>query len=1163
MSHVNEVRSPQDPYASFLVAASAGSGKTYQLSRRFLHLVGAGAKPGSILTVTFTKKAAGEMRARILEEAARLTVDSKAQARFAAELAVFHEAARARGQRPPPPRTAAEVGHTILSQSQSLTISTIDSLFVEWLRKFPYEASPEAEAPSEGETAGAQGLPSPFSLLDPVEERELRELAWSATCQLLARALRQGEEGLTQLLRMLPGYDVRAASSRVFALDRLETYLWYAERHSETGNRALATPTLAAEVEALAEDLEEETFVERLAAPLTEIARLITNDDRRASVERAIQGRDFPGLFASGLITKTYGISGSLVRGKKREQLAAEINTVEQLLRAFVNKRRIEELARHGDALYDVFRIYRQLRDHLKFKRGLLEFRDLAKGAYRLFRGDAGLGARLLLARTVRHVMLDEFQDTSRLQWGIFAEMASSMLAGAGSDGFDDEGGGPEPSVFIVGDVKQSIYGFREADPTVMNDAAETLAGRLELAPLNDSYRTAQVVLDFVNEIFATGSLPDFPPHRTAAPTNAADGTPVPFVPDVGRVLIAPLVETADADAGEEREAELVAEVIDSALRNKAEFPVYDKASGSFRALSPGDVAILYRSTTKAALFENALRKRGIPCQREEARGFFKRPEIADALALLRYLALPADLVSLCTVLRSPMVGLADEALLRLLAETKPQQHEAARARLVLDEVAKLDPELGNILLSLGRKADTVLPHTLLAEALARLDAFGAYGRPELYAELPLDVAASTEAPLARRNLVALLEMLLKFADDGMTSLAACLRRLETLAANDETGNAELGAAAVTLMTIHKAKGLEFPLVAVVDAGRPWGRKDLHWLQTEDEQGRPTLSYIGRDEDRPIDDPLFDELLASAARQISEECFRLLYVALTRARQYLLITGHQPDRRVGLAETVLYEPLRQALESSKAGRTVSDMKVGSHQLRGWATDGFETITLATPVERVATSTAISVAPRPDLPREMRVVSPSRHETTARLSGASTLAVLPWGESATATAVGTYLHAAMEALVLDQPFDRASRWQQLAPASAQASDLVHEVDEVLSRAVNDKVWNELKASALRLETELPLVHQADPHTLVRGTLDLLVELPGRRLLVIDYKATRFVESDAASDAALARFASDRGWREQLEAYAAALRALHPGYLVEVAVYFLSLGRLLRL
>lgn len=1140
--------SPQDPYRSFLVAASAGSGKTYQLSRRFLHLIGAGAKPQSILTVTFTKKAAGEMRQRILAEAARLTVDKAAQTLFQAELDAFHRDAARRGMPVPPPRPAATVGHVVLAASQTLSISTIDSLFLEWMRKFPDEASAEP-----GEHAEPP-VPSPFKLVDPVRQREITDLAWTATCRFLARSLGKDDETTRSILQALPDQDLHAAAGRLRSLSRLGTFLWYAEaeRAEAGGNHAfLALPEPADA--ALVVGMTDSDLITELTPALLAVAAALANEDRRALWHDGIHRRDFQSLVHSGLFTKAFGVSGQYIRGKKRDALQVEIDGIERQVRAFVNVQRVATLQRQGEAQYELHRLYRRLRAELMARRNLVDFDDLAKGSFRLFRNDAGLGVRYLMARTTRHVLLDEFQDTSRLQWAIFAEMTASMLAG---DGIEDPSEGPPSSVFIVGDAKQSIYGFREADPTVMTTAERLLEGRLDPCPLNDSYRTAQVVLDYVNEVFKDSHLPNFPRHETAT----ISGTAV--VDDVGRVMVAPLVEGADELTAAEAEATLLAETLARAFSGALPCPVRERGQSESRALKPGDCVILYRSATHAALYEGALRRLGIPCQREEARGFFARAEVRDAMALVRYLALPADVVSLATVLRSPFCGLGDDDVLKLFKDTTASTKDSARAGRMLEQLRLTEPELANVLTDLASRSGLELPHALLAKALAWFDAFGAYSRPELYSELKKEIAALTEAPMARQNLTRLLELVLKLEDDGLTTLPSVLRRLESLAEDDEVGSGQLGHDAVTLMTIHKAKGLEYPLVAVVDTGRAWGKRDLYWTQGVDDDGRAGLHYIGTSETQPVADPAFQALTSQASDAITEECHRLLYVALTRARQYLLVTGHKPGRRSGLDDSFLHERMAQALMTKESA--IRTIDVGGTLIGAWEAGSLQApkMSLEAAVSERATP-HLQLTPAAGYPRELRLVSPSRHEVLGARADAG-LKLLSWGDGPTATAVGIFLHSGMEACLLDRSFDAETAWRRVTTMRAIGEETHQQAMAILNSAQSDPYWARLKTNALRLESELDLVHQVDAHTLVRGSLDLLVELPGQRLLILDFKATRFAgDHELLTDIALADFAEERGYGQQLRAYGTAIALIYPGWTIDLGIYFLSLRRVVTL
>ena len=1160
MTHTNDAKhdfgtaQPQNPYASYLVAASAGSGKTYQLSQRFLYLVGAGAAPSSILTVTFTKKAAGEMRARILEEAACLAADPRKQEAFTKQLRRFH-AAQASGTHKPP-LAATEVARKVLASSQLLKISTIDSLFLEWVSKFPLESSAAMADPT-----GAQ-LPSPFQLISPMDARGLHRRAWRGTCEILSRAAKQGDERFAPMLRSLVRDGLSDLEQRLIGLDRQDTYLWYREMQADDGVAFLPHR----------HELQDEgEVVTQITAAFAEVAAVLADRGRAAAVTAALVARDFDALLATGLLTKQeFTISGTYIRGKKREQLTQEISHIEACVQAHISAGRLHQLSQEGHSHYQLYGIYRLLRDQLKFQAGEVEFRDLVKGSYRLLHGAGSAGVRFLLSRTVHHVMLDEFQDTSRLQWGVFHELISQMLAGGGND----EASGLSPTVFIVGDAKQSIYGFREADAAVLGEAQSSLAERLGLAPLNDSYRTAQVVLDYVNQAFHQGLGTSFPRHQTAQHGGAA------FVPDVGRVLIAPLITALNVDAGTpgrgdfddapsakgqgegegedededpatqagaEREATEVAQLIAAMVRGDQNFPVYDKEARGFRPLRAQDCCILYRSTTKAALFAAALRREGIACQREEERGFFSRPEITDACALLRFLALPGDTVALATLLRSPLGGVADTELLQVLAAT---QREAERTSQILGHIEQVQPQLGRTLQALLTATDQLLPHALLLEALDQLDAFAAFARV---------THAEAEATLVRRNLLRLVELVMRLEGDGLTSLAPLIERLGLLGGDDELGNAAAPADAVTLMTIHKAKGLEFPCVFLVDTARPWGKQDLYWTQGTSDNGRAGLYYIGKKAAQPLRDRDFEGLLAASAAAVTSECQRLLYVALTRSRQYLVVSGHQVGGKQGLATTAMYQ---QLAEAASAMPGLVHYTLGGVSLSGISSvpdsglSGEAVSAAAKPIP------ALTWHPTTGLPREIVIASPSRHGGTLG-SGRSVLALDQSLGASLAAAVGTFLHLGLEAFMSGKDFSPEAAWQaQLAPLHPPPT-LQAQVFTEWVELRDDQALNALREGARGIETELPLVH-LDNDQMIVGTLDLLLEDDAGNLLIVDYKTTRFaLPAGQIPDAALTIFSRQRGYRDQLADYTRAVRALYPGTTVTAAVYFTSLRRLVRL
>lgn len=1150
--------SPRNPYKSFVVSASAGSGKTYQLSRRFLFLVAAGAEPGSILTVTFTRKAAGEMRARILQEASRLASDQTAQAQFAAELSAYYEAT---GRSVAPPLAPAAAARAILASSQALKIMTIDSVFLEWVSKFTYESSGAAAAEGGAETGGEGAeLPSPFDLLDAFEEEELDAQAWGAACAVLARGIDAGDERFAAILHALPKGSPTAARA---ALDRLagnQTALWYEERRR---GEALSPHELPLDYDAV--DMSSPDAGTRLMATLeTELTAVIgqlSREDLRNELTAAIARRDYEALVRSPLVTKAGALSKTYVTAKKRALIEREAATVEDELRRFENARRLAALNLQGASLYALYRMQRAAQAYLKRSSGRLGFSDLAQGAFRLFHQDAGAGVRFLLARTVRHLMLDEFQDTSRLQWSVFAALAGELTAGD-----DLAGPGELPgSVFIVGDAKQSIYGFREADPAVMGDAVRRFEGRADVATLSKSYRTAQVVLDFVNETFGDGALADFPPHATA---ESAPGKAV--IPDVGRVVLAPLLEDDPADTpqetarrGAEKEAVLVADALAAALGvadGALPSPVFDKERGDFRPLTAGDCAILYRSGTNAELFEEALRARGIPCHKEEQHGFFGRPEVRDALSLLRFLCIPADLPALLAVLRSPFGRVEDELTVQLLDETRGAE-PADRSRALLLALATHEPELAATLTAALARVGKEPLNAIADGALSALDAEAAYGH-----SLVNDAA---EGLLARQNLRRLLEIALALETGSGMSPTALLGELERLAERNETGNAPAQGGSVTLMTIHKSKGLEYPLVALVDTARPWAQKDPYWVSSPAENGDGrTFYYVGTRDGAPEDDAAFDRLAADFDAGTRAECMRLLYVAMTRARQYLFVTGHRPPRIRGVDGTVFYEHLRDAQLSPMAPRTATPLSLGGVTLSVWESEPRpDGIAMSAPRERTDASGDLLAGlvheadPRAStLPSELGIVTPSHGhgEDLATAEDADAGESLPLDASvpsADTALFGTLVHSGLQAWLEDRPFDLITAWRAAVPGRERPDWLARAAAQLLAFQ-QDPIWLGWRATTgVSIRCELPLVH-LDGHELVQGAADAVVEMPDGPVLVIDFKTTLFLAGTEPSEAALRAFCRRRGFEGQLGSYARALRAIEPGRTVSALVYFVE-------
>lgn len=1069
---------PQNPYQSFVVEASAGSGKTYQLAKRFLMLVGAGADPSKILVVTFTTKAAEEMRARIISDATELLVNQELQAQFDRDLADFFTSQGSKQIRPPV--AGEQVAERILAVTGALRISTIDALFHEWVSRFPWEAG----------SHGNLSLPTPFKILDAASLKSLSDLAWSRLFD--DQELRKLMLGLATKHKLSGGLlDIK---TMVFELARFQTYLW---QRTFDGQPPFCQIPVPAGGESNGADVMQEVRWQ-----LEELAAACKTPER---FQPAIAALDVDGLVASRLLTRDLMVSKTFFRGAKRDSHSEAIAAVEDVLGRFERGRRTRRLGEISAVAGHVYWRWQKERQKLKKKLGGVEFNDLSKACYQLFFGEKGAGAIVQIQSGIQHLLIDEFQDTSLLQWRIFEEITVEILAQG-----DLVESGIVKTAFFVGDPKQSIYLFREADPAVMGLARDCLEqfGHQTL-PMNRSYRTAQVVLDAVNHGFQRLST-DVETHETATIGDR------PVIPNVGRVIVAPeaVGDSARNLSAVQVEAKEVAGKIAHALANSREYPVHVK--GTFRPLGPEDICILYRNSTHVYAYEQALREHGISYRKEERKGFFKRAEILDVLALIRYVVYPDELLNLITFLRSPAGGLADRTLIDLLAKNRVAGTELSAVRF-LELLRDERPDFGQKLTKLQGLSRRLTPHRWLIAAYDTF-AIGSCYRA---------VFSPDEGQAATSNLSKLLGLVLSLEDDGCRTLKEVVAKLESLRDQDEIGLAADSAGAVTLMTIHKSKGLEFPFVVIVGMGEPWFRSDRYWLKSPD-----GVVFCGRSDDRPRGLRILDDLLQVTEGALELEAERLLYVAMTRASQYLMLSSYQSRS----SRPSLYRRVTDALPQSD---------------QDFVRDSDLTVEPAPEAKRHRSALAFR-AVEPALPPDLKLHLPHRMLEHRRSAAPAT-------ESPTESRLrGVFVHRCLEEAASGRSYDPEQIWRTEIQASnpgvlpADRWSVFYDLcwAEVLAN-IDSTRWQALFRGATDIKTEWRIAACTGSY-LLRGVIDLVIRYPGDRLIILDYKTMTPPESVDLPD-----FCREQGFDQQLSAYEQAVLMFDPGVHPSKMVWFTKL------
>ena len=848
-----------DPRFNVALEASAGTGKTRVLVDRYVNLLRAGVDPSNILAITFTRKAAAEMRERIMTTL---------------------RAAGERGEFPP------ARWRELRDRTADIAISTIDAFCLSLLREFPLEADLDPAFSIADETE----LPR---LVDEALDRALR------TCRTIARDDETVALAFSQLgERRVRGGLAVLLNRRIVAPDVLTRYLDTARAAeldvaSVTGRAAHA---LIEMFDSMRGGIDRFMESGPLVAPFVLVARGLRQV--RASIETGapLEPAAVQTVFSrvrEHFLTQDgeprsrspYPKSAFASEADWRTHRDLVIGHAEAVLRVSEAFRLdLNVLVSRG--IWRMFRVadaeYRQTLD----AHAVLDFSDLLLKALDLLRRMEDFArSRYRLESRYHHVLVDEFQDTSRAQWELVSLLIQSWGEGTGLA----HSGPLPPSVFIVGDRKQSIYGFRDADVSVLREAARHLEG---LRPdggvrrtITRSFRATAPLLAFVNDLCT--DLGKAPERADAFEYEETDRFPVDadVLRTVGGELGVVLADSPEACA------DITAAEIERLLASGT--PVRDRETGVARPIRQGDVGILFRTRESHREFEAALERRRIRSYVYKGLGFFDADEIKDVLALVWYLADPVSDLRAAAVMRSRLFGISDEAL-RLLS---PGLSSALRAAIPPSAMAQLASSDMRALVE-ARAAtswwlDLVdrMPPAELVDLVLAESAYAYELRGPRFLQ-------------ARENLKKIRSLLRRMQNRGYATLARLAAHLDRLAVGDEANAAIDALDAVNLMTVHASKGLEFPVVFLVNLSRGTGSRRDPIRVVADPSGQAGGVAIGDFQSEADDD--------YPARE-REETKRLLYVALTRARDRLYLGSVLKDSRVQPGRGSLAEVLPQSL----------------------------------------------------------------------------------------------------------------------------------------------------------------------------------------------------------------------------------------------------------
>ena len=652
-------------------------------------------------------------------------------------------------------------------------------------------------------------------------------------------------------------------------------------------------------------DVLEDPAAAMLARDLDRLPDMVDADASaiRAWLDRL---RDFF-LTQSGVVRTMFGSrtrSAGPAGRRYREAAAMLAPRVRDVLRSF--DRDINAVM--AGAVHRVFVVAESEYQRTLRSRALLDFSDVLQRAVDLLRQmDEFARSRYRLESRYHHVLVDEFQDTSRAQWELVSLLVQSWGEGSG---LVHEAPLP-PTIFIVGDRKQSIYRFRDADVSMFQQATQEIASlRAEgevRRSIAHSFRAVPGLLRFVNDLFTEiGNAAD---RRDAFRFETEDQFPLDGLrasdtrDEVLGVIAADDIETCATAVADE----IVSVITTGQVRNQ-------DGSG-IRGVCPGDIAILFRTRESHREFESALERRSIPTYVYKGLGFFDADEIKDVHVLIRFLANPWSELRAAALLRSRFVGLSDPGLLRLrgkLSRALVGADAPAAAQMIEEDDRRVLAQVRTSLREWVSLTDRLPP----AEVLDRVLLDGAY-------------AFELRGPRvvqAQENLKRVRGLVRRFQNRGYATMARTADHLDHL--SHDTANTVVEAFdAVNLMTVHAAKGLEFPIVFLVDLGHGTGTRVPPVRVVPDRgDGYPSVTVW----------PYRSEADEDEQRRDTEETKRLLYVATTRARDRLYLStvldGGTPKFNRGSFGRVL--PTAVASVFEQAARMASGQRVTWHGQSG-------------------------------------------------------------------------------------------------------------------------------------------------------------------------------------------------------------------------------------
>ena len=1069
-----------NPLVSTWLSANAGSGKTRVLTDRVARLLLRGTDPRNILCLTYTKAAAGEMQNRLFKGLGHWAMLSDTKLREALEQI---------GEDPPEDFTHARTLFARAVETPGgLKIQTIHSFCSALLRQFPLEA----------------GVSPAFRELDEegqrlVIDRVIDGMAESDSAILNPLARIYGGESLTALSQEIAQ---NRAAFRDPPNDN-ELRAQYGLDGGVTEDGAIAS---------LSEHLQSPWWTDFLSALAAQSKSYASDAEMLRSIDPAN-----PGQAGFEALRKVFLYANSTrpklgtypTRNHKtavaavdpfRQPLDDLIQAVSDVLDTVLALSSLERTKTLQAFANRFLTLYQAEKD----RTGVLDFDDLIERARTLLSDRTLAWVLYRLDGRIDHILVDEAQDTSPAQWSVIGALAEEIASGQGVDRVEAR------SLFVVGDKKQSIYSFQGADARAFDRMAEHFKERMTPAmarrELLFSFRSSSAILDVVDATFreeAANALGKNIQHRAFHAQRPGRVDLWPLQPREDAVETPAWYDPVDRVSGGDP-AVLLADRLAASIKEMLRTGTIQGENGKTRRIVAGDFLILVQRRSK--LFDQIIRackEADLPVAGADRLKISAALAVKDLIALLSFLALPEDDLSLAAALKSPLFGWSEQELFDIAARRDGQYLWQA-----LRERGEQHPETAEVLDDLRKHADFERPYELLERILGRHE-----GRKRLVARLGAEAEDGIDELLAHA---------LRYEQSNVPSLTGFLAQIssddiEIKRAADTSSNL------IRVMTVHGAKGLESPIVILPDTIRQESSRAGDFVITSD--GTPIWN-----EPSAVAPNLVTLSKADLNRAEEEERQRLLYVAMTRAESWLIVAGVMPGR---VSKAVQWH---QRVETGllKVGATWigdDDTKILRYETGDWPTNA--------PADthsdqKTANAEAPDFGPVPLLQESVETVAASDLGGEKALPGEGGMS------SDLAMARGTSIHLLLEHL----PEHPIEAWHgvaaQLLPEAVERDSLISEATRCID--AHPWVFAPETLTEVNLSADLPTLGKR-----LEGTIDRLI-LTEDKVTIVDYKTNAVVPKSA--------YETPDGLLRQMGAYLEAAKAIWPDREIELFILWTS-------